>query len=152
MADVPSWLREDDSNNTTQNKSFLGSSSSSSNTQIPISNQSNNNNNNNNSEYGMTPLPVDLRKYKNLIYWGMKIIILLLCLLMITTAIIGFTYVNGINETGQVMVAFYMILFAGILAIFELIQIYPSETIDLIYRRNFGFLYGTKGKALFIVL
>ena len=71
---------------------------------------------------------------------------------MAITASIGFTYVNGINETGQVMVAFYMIVFAVILAIFEIIEVRPCESLDAIYRRNFGFLYGTKGKSFFIIL
>ena len=148
MSEVPDWLREDDSSDIKPGKPLIGSSSTSTSTsQIPLSSQSNSN-----VEYGNPPLPLDIRKYKNIIYWGMKVGILLLCLLMITTAVIGFTYVNGIDETGQVMVALYMILFAGILAIFEIIQIYPIESLDLIYRRNFGFLYGTKGKALFIIL
>jgi hypothetical protein len=94
----------------------------------------------------------DITKYKEIVFWALKVITLLLCTLMTITASVGFTYVNGINETGQVLVAFYLIVFALILAIFEIIEIRPIESLDAIYRRNFGFLYGTKGKSFFIIL
>lgn len=96
--------------------------------------------------------PGDMSKYKEIVFWSLKILTILLCALMSITAAVGFTYVNGINETGQVMVAFYMIVFSVILAVFEIIQIRPIEYLDTIYRRNFGFLYGTKGKSFFIIL
>lgn len=138
--DIPSWLKEDEPDTT-----------------LPPKGKS--------QQQYVPPMPkgpyenlnqpshsADMSKYKEIVFWSLKILTLLLCILMTITAVVGFTYVNGINETGQVMVAFYMIVFALILAIFEIIQIRPIESLDAIYRRNFGFLYGTKGKSFFIIL
>jgi hypothetical protein len=30
--------------------------------------------------------------------------------------------------------------------------VYPCEMLERVYKRNFGFLFGTKGKALFMIL
>jgi hypothetical protein len=38
---------------------------------------------------------------------------------------------------------------SGVLAIYEIIQIYPCSLIDLVYKKNFGFLYGLMGKSGF---
>jgi hypothetical protein len=43
-------------------------------------------------------------------------------------------------------------IFAAILFMFELTQFKYIECIDRIFHRNFGFLYGGRGKALYIIL
>mmetsp|Transcript_26602 Transcript_26602/g.39529 ORF Transcript_26602/g.39529 Transcript_26602/m.39529 type:complete len:195 (+) Transcript_26602:47-631(+) len=97
------------------------------------------------------PLPLSLRKKREAVFWGCKIATVFLCCLMAVTACMGVASVDGIDDSGEIMVAIYMIIFAAILALFEVIQIKPCESIDHVYRRNFGFLYGTKGKAFFII-
>jgi hypothetical protein len=136
--EIPSWLKEDvPSSQPKQQHQYAPPMA-----QVPYANL------NQPQAHGA----VDISKYKEIIFWALKIMTLLLCLLMMITAVVGFMHVSGINETGQVMVAFYMIIFAAILAIFEIIQVRPCESLDVIYRRNFGFLYGTKGKSFFIIL
>lgn len=59
---------------------------------------------------------------------------------------------GNINESGVVFVGIYMILFAAIVFIFEISQVIPSQALDMIFKKNFGFLYGQIGKGLFITL
>lgn len=72
--------------------------------------------------------------------------------MMAATGAIGVMNANGVSDTGVVFVGIYMILFAGILTAFEFAQICPSESFDNMIKRNFGFLYGSIGKSLFILL
>jgi hypothetical protein len=133
--EIPSWLKEDVPNPPNKQQQYTPPMA-----QVPYAN------------LNQPSQQMDISKYKQIVFWTFKIMTLLLCTLMMITAGVGFMHVNGINETGQVMVAFYMIVFAAILAIFEIIQVQPWESLDVIYRRNFGFLYGTKGKSFFIIL
>lgn len=61
------------------------------------------------------------------IYWMFKFLTISLCLLMVLTALIGLTDVTGIEETGRIFVAVYMIFFAGLLMLFEISQIRPCK-------------------------
>ena len=70
---------------------------------------------------------------------------------MVMTALIGLTEVSSVDESGRIFVATYMIFFSVLLIMFEISQIRPCENVDFMFKRNFGFLYGTKGKALYIV-
>ena len=85
------------------------------------------------------------------LFWLLKVLTLALSLLMVLTALIGLTEVGGIEESGRIFVAVYMIFFSVLLMMFEISQIRPCENVDFMFKRNFGFLYGTKGKALFII-
>ena len=100
----------------------------------------------------LTPQAQAVFKYKNLILWGLKIATLALSCLMAFTALYALSHLDGFSEIGKVFVGVYMLCFAGVLFSFELIHITPIEALNNIYRRNFGFLYGTKGKGLFIIL
>mmetsp|Transcript_18420 Transcript_18420/g.62478 ORF Transcript_18420/g.62478 Transcript_18420/m.62478 type:complete len:180 (+) Transcript_18420:56-595(+) len=71
--------------------------------------------------------------------------------MMAATGALGIMGADNVDDTGIIFVALYMILFAAILFTFEMVQVYPCELMQRIYRRNFGFLFGTKGKALFII-
>lgn len=47
----------------------------------------------------------------------------------------------------------YMILFSGLLFSFEVLQICSCcETLDILYKKNFGFFYGVIGKASYMIL
>ena len=85
------------------------------------------------------------------LFWLLKVLTLALSMLMVLTALIGLTEVGGIEESGRIFVAVYMIFFSVLLMMFEISQIRPCENVDFMFKRNFGFLYGTKGKALFII-
>jgi hypothetical protein len=82
----------------------------------------------------------------------MKVAIVGLCVLMTITAFYGLSMLNSISEASDVFVALYLFVFALMLFGFEIVEVYPCQALDFIYRRNFGFMYGAKGKAFFIIL
>ena len=66
----------------------------------------------------------DLPKKKS-IFWVFKVITIALCLLMVLTALIGLSEINGLEESGRIFVASYMVFFASLLMVFEITQIRP---------------------------
>lgn len=71
--------------------------------------------------------------------------------------LMAFAAVNGIMKIVEfrldtVFVAVYMLIFAAILFLFELCQFKYVACIDNVFRRNFGFMYGSRAKALYIIL
>jgi hypothetical protein len=71
--------------------------------------------------------------------------------MMSAAGALGIKSASGISDSSSVIVGLYMCLFAAILAVFEIIQIYPHPVIDTIYKKNFGFLYGMVGKCGFLI-
>lgn len=71
--------------------------------------------------------------------------------MMAATGAIGLASVKDIEHAGDIFVGLYMVLFAAILFLFETIQIRPCDLPQRVYKRNFGFLYGVKGKAIFMI-
>ncbi len=91
-------------------------------------------------------------QYKTAILSSLKILTLGLSVLMFFTALYGISQMNGFDDLGQVFTGVYMLCFSIMLAAYELIQFWPWEALDNMYRRNFGFLYGVKGKGFFVIL
>jgi hypothetical protein len=60
--------------------------------------------------------------------------------------------INGVEASGKLFVASYMMFFSLLLFFFELTEIRQIEWLEHMLRRNFGFLYGTMGKSLYIIL
>jgi hypothetical protein len=62
----------------------------------------------------------------------------------------------GVGESsGDVNIIFmgiYMIVFAANLFIYEALQLCPLEYLDLVYKMNFGFLYGPIGRGAYTLL
>jgi hypothetical protein len=85
-------------------------------------------------------------------YWSLKVVTMGLCAMMCATALIGLSMLHGIENIGKIFVAVYMIFFAVLLFMFELVQVQPWPAVDHLFQRNFGFLYSAKGKALYIIL
>jgi hypothetical protein len=73
-------------------------------------------------------------------------------LFMAATGALGVGSANNINDTGVIFVGIYMILFAAILFIFEVSQFCSGSSVDILMKRNFGFLYGHIGKGLYTLL
>ena len=69
---------------------------------------------------------------------------------MAATASIGLSKI-GFNLE-KLFIALFMFVFAILLFSFEAMQIWKYDALDGVYKRNFGFLYHPKGKALFIIL
>ena len=59
---------------------------------------------------------------------------------------------NSASDAGAAFVGIYMVLFAGILFVHEVVQIFPMEYIDTVLKKNFGFLYGYIGKSCYLLL
>lgn len=91
-------------------------------------------------------------QYKTHIMWALKICTVVFSSLMLFTALYGLSGMRGVGEINRVFVGVYMLCFSIMLITFEVIQLQPVEALDHMYQRNFGFLYGVKGKGLFIIL
>lgn len=60
-----------------------------------------------------------------------------LSLLMAVTAILGLSMISNANE---IFVGVYMLFFSTLLMVFELNKLRPTEFIDHMFKRNFGFV------------
>jgi len=93
---------------------------------------------------------------QKIIHYALKAITMGLCILMSATAIIGLGSITGVDKSGKIFVATYMFFFSALLFMFELSSLLPpskpTETLDHMFRRNFGFLYSSMGKSFFIIL
>jgi len=72
-----------------------------------------------------------------------------ICVFMAATGALGVKLSAGITDSGNAFVGVYMCLFASILFVHEMIQLYPCEFGDSFGKRNFGFLYGINGKSIY---
>jgi len=100
---------------------------------------------------GMQQVSEDVLSRARYVHWGLRIVTMLLCVLMFVTACLGLGSVNGVDKSGKVFVAVYMLFFASLLFCFEAVQIQQIEWVEHMLRRNFGFLYSMMGKAFFII-
>ena len=71
---------------------------------------------------------------------------------MYMTALLSMSQADSISYSGEVMTAVYMILFTSVLLVFEVGELKQVTLVEHFYRRNFGFLFNTMGKSLFIIL
>ena len=65
--------------------------------------------------------------------------------------VLGIGSAQGISDSSTVIVGLYMFLFAVILGLYEVIQVWPVTAVDTFYKKNFGFLYKMAGKCGFLV-
>ncbi len=121
------------------------------------------------SSYSQASAATDSKQSK-LLFWIMKAVTMILCVLMFVTAIIGFGKfygslffsfaiiflltgsINDVDSVGKIFIAVYMLFFSMLLFVFEAVEIKPMQYVDHMLRRNFGFLYNAMGKAFFIIL
>eukprot|EP01039_Chlorochromonas_danica_P004401 gene4400-4823_t len=90
-------------------------------------------------------------KHKNLVKYTMLILNLGFMVFMAATGAIGVANADSVDDTGVIFVGIYMIFFAAIQFFFEITQVCRDSSIELIMRKNFGFLYGYVGKGLYLV-
>ena len=76
-----------------------------------------------------------------------------LAALMATLGILSLIHFkpNGISELSQGFLAAYMVIFAVLLFLYETIWWHQLGNLNKSFRRNFGFMYGLKGKGFFII-
>ncbi len=90
--------------------------------------------------------------FKAVAKWTLFFVNIGFMLFLAAVGALGIGASNNVDDTGVIFVGIYMILFAAIEFIFEVSQVMPCEALDVIIKRNFGFLYGMIGKGLFITL
>ena len=91
-------------------------------------------------------------KYKNIVVNTLSFLNIGFSILLAATGALGVGSANSIDDTGIIFVGLYMVLFGIILFFFELNNLKAIDSLDNIYKRNFGFMYGPKGKASFLFL
>lgn len=65
-------------------------------------------------------------------------------------ALIGYSP-SKFEEWSAAFLAVYMIMFAALLFCYELIWWQPIAALNKMFRKNFGFLYGLKGKGFYLI-
>ena len=80
---------------------------------------------------------------------GMGLSAMMVCLGVFTIIEIN---KNGVGDSmSEPFLAAYMILFAVLLFLYELMWWTPLPGVNKAFRKNFGFLYGLRGKGLYLV-
>lgn len=74
-----------------------------------------------------------------------------LMVFMAATAALAIYESNNIDDTGVVFVGIYMMIFAFVEFTYEVSQLLPFEALENLFKRNFGFLFGTVGKSIFTI-
>jgi len=58
---------------------------------------------------------------------------------------------DGLSNLSEAFLAAYMVLFAALLAGYEFIWWQPISSFNKVFRKNFGFMYGLKGKGFYLI-
>lgn len=58
---------------------------------------------------------------------------------------------SKLNDVTEAFLAVYMIIFAVLLALYEFVYWQPVPSINKTFRKNFGFMYGLKGKGFYLI-
>eukprot|EP01035_Chromulina_nebulosa_P018030 gene18030-23671_t len=74
-----------------------------------------------------------------------------LSIMMCACGALGVAGSTSVTDTGVVFVGIYMLIFGAILFLYEIAQVAPCSALDLLLKRNFGFLYGTFGKGAYLL-
>ncbi|KAG2518497.1 hypothetical protein JM16_007339 [Phytophthora kernoviae] len=77
----------------------------------------------------------------------MRILNLVLAAATITAGVLAWIF-GQVDSFQRVIAGIYIIMFGGLLLAFEL----RTEKIDVVLRKNFGFMYGNKTRTMFLVL
>ena len=56
-----------------------------------------------------------------------------------------------LKEITEAFLAVYMVIFAVLLFIYELVWWQPIAALNRTFRMNFGFMYGLKGKGFYLI-
>jgi len=72
---------------------------------------------------------------------------------MCSLGVLGFMKLNlkTLNDYSEAFICVYMILFATLLFLYELMWWATINSINKVIRMNFGFMYGMKGKGCFLI-
>ncbi|GMI36920.1 hypothetical protein TeGR_g3416 [Tetraparma gracilis] len=98
--------------------------------------------------YGTTPPTAEPANAKKVQY-ALSMLNLGLAVLMSASGFMAVAKATGFSA--DIFVAIYMILFGVLLFSYELMFFKSVDSVVLPLRKNFGFLFGIKGKAIFII-
>mmetsp|Transcript_63336 Transcript_63336/g.187181 ORF Transcript_63336/g.187181 Transcript_63336/m.187181 type:complete len:132 (-) Transcript_63336:84-479(-) len=70
---------------------------------------------------------------------------------MMALGVLGLMNFSQGSDLSEAFVALYMILFSSLLAIYEFMWWSTIDSLNKSMRKNFGFLYGIRGKALYMI-
>ena len=80
----------------------------------------------------------------------------LICVLLSTAAALGIKS-SYATSTNTVLVGLYILLFSLILLVYEILQVASKccnnrlDKLDLLWKKNFGFLYGPLGRGAYVL-
>lgn len=89
---------------------------------------------------------------KNLCMMGCFVMNTGVGLMVATNGALAVGHKDNSNDADVIFIGIYMVIFAAILMVFEVLQLCPVQSLDNIYKRNFGFLYGVFGKCFYLLL
>jgi hypothetical protein len=58
---------------------------------------------------------------------------------------------SSVDDLTLVFLSCYMVIFATLLFLYEFIWWQPMPSLNIMFRKNFGFLYGLKGKGFYLI-
>ena len=71
---------------------------------------------------------------------------------MCSLGVLGFMKLNKVMDNlSEAFICIYMILFAVLLFLYELMWWMTIPSVNKIIRMNFGFMYGVRGKGFFLI-
>ena len=85
---------------------------------------------------------------------GLSILNLICCGLMIYLGVRGILSINfgaGFSNFSELCAIIYMFVFSGLLLAYEAMWWKSVKSINKVLRKNFGFMYGLRGKAAFLI-
>lgn len=86
-----------------------------------------------------------------LILVGLSFLDIGLAVMMTALGVLTLIQFSGVADTSAAFLAVYMIIFAALLGTYEVMYWVGIPWINKILRKNFGFLYGLKGKGLYLI-
>lgn len=84
---------------------------------------------------------------------ALSILDLGLAVMMAALGILSLLEMNfkALTDVTEAFLAIYMIIFAALLALYEFVWWQPVPSINKTFRKNFGFMYGLKGKGFYLI-
>jgi hypothetical protein len=84
--------------------------------------------------------------------FGIRVVVIASAVLLGANGVIAFLNMGGSdNLVSDGFVSTYIVMLAALLFFHELSQIYPSQYVDNIVKRNFGFMYKPLGTGTFMI-
>jgi hypothetical protein len=101
----------------------------------------------------ITAPPQEPRSNGGLVLTGLSVFVIGLSVMMGALGVLTLIEVHytGLTDFSEPFLAAYMILFALLLFVYELMWWQPIPWINKSLRKNFGFLYGLRGKGLYLI-